>query len=116
MLVRHVWLKKPGVAKLNVNILCRDVAKRKQTTVRPVCPACAERAQAPSFIWPENSLQDVVQAKPRDADDHVAWLVQHGRHEKALEAVEKGGARQEVLEEVSEMCLLLGSFRGDGCC
>ena len=45
-------------------------------------------------------MQDVVQAKPRDTDDHVAWLVQHGRHEKALEAVEKGGARQEVLEEV----------------
>lgn len=57
-------------------------------------------------------MQDVVQAKPRDADDHVAWLVQHGRHEKALEVVEKGGARQEVLEEVSGMHLFLRSFRG----
>ena len=57
-----------------------------------------------------NPLQDVVQAKPRDADDHVAWLVQHGRHEKALEAVEKGGARQEVLEEVRGRTLMLGPF------
>ncbi|XP_073270278.1 vacuolar protein sorting-associated protein 41 homolog isoform X2 [Primulina huaijiensis] len=46
------------------------------------------------------SPKDVVIAKPRDAEDHIAWLVQHGWHEKALEAVEASQARSELLDEV----------------
>ncbi|XP_028075508.1 vacuolar protein sorting-associated protein 41 homolog isoform X1 [Camellia sinensis] len=36
------------------------------------------------------SPKDVVIAKPRDAEDHISWLLQHGWHEKALAAVEAG--------------------------
>ncbi|KAL0460607.1 UNVERIFIED_CONTAM: Vacuolar protein sorting-associated protein 41 [Sesamum latifolium] len=36
------------------------------------------------------SPKDVVIAKPRDTEDHIAWLLQHGYHEKALAAVEAG--------------------------
>jgi hypothetical protein len=38
--------------------------------------------------------------KNRDAEDHIAWLVQHGWHEKALAAVEAGQGRTELLDEV----------------
>ncbi|KAL0436968.1 UNVERIFIED_CONTAM: Vacuolar protein sorting-associated protein 41 [Sesamum radiatum] len=46
------------------------------------------------------SPKDVVIAKPRDTEDHIAWLLQHGYHEKALEAVEAGQGRSELLDEV----------------
>ncbi|XP_062171764.1 vacuolar protein sorting-associated protein 41 homolog [Alnus glutinosa] len=46
------------------------------------------------------SPKDVVIAKPRDAEDHIAWLLQHGWHEKALAAVEAGQGRSELLDEV----------------
>lgn len=46
------------------------------------------------------SPKDVIIAKPRDAEDHIAWLLQHGRHEKALAAVEAGQGRSELIEEV----------------
>jgi hypothetical protein len=39
----------------------------------------------------------------RDTEDHIAWLLQHGWHEKALAAVEAGQAgqgRTELLNEV----------------
>lgn len=36
----------------------------------------------------------------RDAEDHIAWLLEHGCHEKALEAVEAGQGRSELLDEV----------------
>lgn len=36
----------------------------------------------------------------RDAEDHIVWLLKHGRHEKALAAVEAGQARSELLDEV----------------
>lgn len=36
----------------------------------------------------------------RDAEDHVAWLLQHGWYEKALEAVEAGNGRKELFDEV----------------
>lgn len=36
----------------------------------------------------------------RDAEDHIAWLLEHGWHEKALEAVEAGQGRSELLDEV----------------
>lgn len=36
----------------------------------------------------------------RDAEDHIAWLLQHGAHEKALAAVEAGQGRSELLDEV----------------
>ncbi|XP_039063504.1 vacuolar protein sorting-associated protein 41 homolog [Hibiscus syriacus] len=35
-----------------------------------------------------------------DAKDHIAWLLQHGCHEKALAAVEAGQGRSELLDEV----------------
>jgi vacuolar protein sorting-associated protein 41 len=37
----------------------------------------------------------------RDAEDHIAWLLQHGCHEKALAAVEAGQGRTELLDEVN---------------
>ncbi|KAE8691820.1 Vacuolar protein sorting-associated protein 41-like protein [Hibiscus syriacus] len=46
------------------------------------------------------SPKDVVIAKPRDAEDHIAWLLQHGCHEKALAAVEAGQGRSKLLDEV----------------
>ncbi|KAK7814504.1 vacuolar protein sorting-associated protein 41 like protein, partial [Quercus suber] len=46
------------------------------------------------------SPKDVVIAKPRDAEDHIAWLLQHGWHEKALAAVEAGQGRSELLDEL----------------
>ncbi|OVA17911.1 Clathrin [Macleaya cordata] len=46
------------------------------------------------------SPKDVVIAKPRDAEDHISWLLQHGWHEKALAAVEAGQGRTELLDEV----------------
>ncbi|KAK1320882.1 hypothetical protein QJS10_CPA03g02564 [Acorus calamus] len=46
------------------------------------------------------SPKDVVIARPRDAEDHINWLVQHGWHEKALAAVEAGQGRTELLDEV----------------
>ncbi|KAG6384409.1 hypothetical protein SASPL_155776 [Salvia splendens] len=35
----------------------------------------------------------------RDTEDHISWLLQHGRHEKALAAVEAGQGRSELHEE-----------------
>ncbi|KAL9272324.1 Vacuolar protein sorting-associated protein 41-like protein [Drosera capensis] len=46
------------------------------------------------------SPKDVVIAKPRDTEDHINWLLQHGWHEKALAAVEAGQGRSELREEV----------------
>ncbi|KAG6679003.1 hypothetical protein I3842_14G108900 [Carya illinoinensis] len=51
------------------------------------------------------SPKDVVIAKPRDAEDHIAWLLQHGWHEKALAAVEAGQGRSELLDEVGSRYL-----------
>ncbi|XP_024396785.1 vacuolar protein sorting-associated protein 41 homolog [Physcomitrium patens] len=51
------------------------------------------------------SPKDVVLARPRDADDHVKWLLQHGYYEKALAAVEEGNAKAELLEEVGSRYL-----------
>ncbi|CAH1452513.1 unnamed protein product [Lactuca virosa] len=51
------------------------------------------------------SPKDVVIAKPRDAEDHINWLLQHGWHEKALEAVEAGQGRSELLDEVGSRYL-----------
>ena len=42
----------------------------------------------------------------RDAEDHIAWLLQHGWHEKALAAVEAGQGRSELLDEVLKFVLL----------
>lgn len=46
------------------------------------------------------SPKDVVIAKPRDAEDHINWLLQHGFHEKALAAVEAGEGRNELIDKV----------------
>ncbi|XP_051120523.1 vacuolar protein sorting-associated protein 41 homolog [Andrographis paniculata] len=51
------------------------------------------------------SPKDVVIAKPRDAEDHISWLLEHGCHEKALEAVEAGQGRSELLDEVGSTYL-----------
>ncbi|KAL4011310.1 hypothetical protein IC575_028364 [Cucumis melo] len=51
------------------------------------------------------SPKDIVIAKPRDAEDHIAWLLEHGWHEKALEAVEAGQGRSELLDEVGSKYL-----------
>ncbi|XAR60055.1 hypothetical protein NMG60_11033287 [Bertholletia excelsa] len=51
------------------------------------------------------SPKDVVIAKPRDAEDHISWLLQHGWHEKALAAVEAGQGRSELLDEVGSKYL-----------
>jgi hypothetical protein len=40
----------------------------------------------------------------RDTEDHIAWLLQHGWHEKALAAVEAGQGRSELLDEVLSLC------------
>nr|GEU46398.1 copia protein [Tanacetum cinerariifolium] len=45
------------------------------------------------------SPRDVVIAKPRDAEDHINWLLQHGWHEKALASIEAGQGRSELLDE-----------------
>ncbi|XP_061345356.1 vacuolar protein sorting-associated protein 41 homolog isoform X2 [Gastrolobium bilobum] len=51
------------------------------------------------------SPKDVIIAKPRDAEDHIAWLLQHGWHEKALAVVESGQGRSELLDEVGSRYL-----------
>ncbi|KAF3455143.1 hypothetical protein FNV43_RR05591 [Rhamnella rubrinervis] len=51
------------------------------------------------------SPKDAVIAKPRDAEDHISWLLQHGWHEKALAAVEAGQGRSELLDEVGSRYL-----------
>ncbi|KAF0912218.1 hypothetical protein E2562_013172 [Oryza meyeriana var. granulata] len=51
------------------------------------------------------SPKDIVVAKPRDAEDHISWLLQHGWHEKALAAVEAGQGRTELLDEVGSRYL-----------
>ncbi|KAH6814682.1 vacuolar protein sorting 41 [Perilla frutescens var. frutescens] len=51
------------------------------------------------------SRKDVVIAKPRDTEDHISWLLQHGWHEKALAAVETGHGRSELIDEVGSRYL-----------
>ncbi|XP_074573992.1 vacuolar protein sorting-associated protein 41 homolog [Curcuma longa] len=51
------------------------------------------------------SPKDVVIARPRDAEDHISWLLQHGWHEKALAAVEAGQGPTELLDEVGSRYL-----------
>lgn len=43
----------------------------------------------------------------RDAEDHINWLLQHGWHEKALEAVEANQGQSELLDEVFNLNLVL---------
>lgn len=53
----------------------------------------------------------------RDAEDHIAWLLQHGWHEKALAAVEAGQGRSELLDEVVQFSFLVIMFKSvDVCC
>eukprot|EP00899_Mesostigma_viride_P008015 jgi/Mesvir1/17214/Mv07628-RA.1 len=50
------------------------------------------------------SPKDLVVAKPRDADDHIAWLLEHKKFEQALEAAEdcdmSAGLQEATLQEV----------------
>lgn len=45
----------------------------------------------------------------RDAEDHIAWLLQHNWHEKALAAVESGQGRSELLDEVLIFFIIIQS-------
>ncbi|WOG95927.1 hypothetical protein DCAR_0415256 [Daucus carota subsp. sativus] len=51
------------------------------------------------------SPKDVIIAKPRDAEDHISWLLQHGWHGKALEAVEAGKGSIQLLDKVGSKYL-----------
>ncbi|KAK1383079.1 Vacuolar protein sorting-associated protein 41-like [Heracleum sosnowskyi] len=51
------------------------------------------------------SPKDVVIAKPRDAEDHISWLLEHGCHEKALAAIETVKGRSELIDEVGSRYL-----------
>ncbi|XP_074358224.1 vacuolar protein sorting-associated protein 41 homolog isoform X2 [Apium graveolens] len=51
------------------------------------------------------SPKDVIIAKPRDAEDHISWLLEHGCHKKALEAVEAGKGQSELIDEVGSRYL-----------
>ncbi|KAK8683394.1 hypothetical protein V6N13_039455 [Hibiscus sabdariffa] len=69
------------------------------------CYAGGQWAAGDEPIYYIVSPKDVVIAKPRDAEDHIAWLLQHGCHEKALAAVEAGQGRSELLDEVGSRYL-----------
>lgn len=43
----------------------------------------------------------------RDAEDHIAWLLEHGWHEKALAAVEAEKGHSELLDEVLLLSLTI---------
>lgn len=43
----------------------------------------------------------------RDTEDHIAWLLQHGWHEKALAVVESGQGRSELVDEVLNFKFIL---------
>ncbi|KAJ6837104.1 vacuolar protein sorting-associated protein 41-like protein isoform X2 [Iris pallida] len=51
------------------------------------------------------SPKDIVIARPRDAEDHISWLLEHGSHAKALAAVEEGKGPTELLDEVGSRYL-----------
>lgn len=51
------------------------------------------------------SPKDIVIAKPRDTEDHINWLLEHGRYDKALAEVEATQGRKELFEEVGSRYL-----------
>ncbi|XP_074350636.1 vacuolar protein sorting-associated protein 41 homolog isoform X2 [Apium graveolens] len=51
------------------------------------------------------SPKDIIIAKPRDAEDHISWLLEHGWHGKALAAVEAGKGSMRLLDEVGSKYL-----------
>ncbi|KNA17401.1 hypothetical protein SOVF_080170 [Spinacia oleracea] len=51
------------------------------------------------------SPKDIVIAKPRDAEDHINWLLEHGWYDKALAEVEVTQGRKELFEEVGSRYL-----------
>ncbi|CAO2813254.1 unnamed protein product [Amaranthus hypochondriacus] len=61
------------------------------------------------------SPKDIVIAKPRDAEDHINWLLEHGWYDKALAEVEATQGRKELFEEVGSRYLehLLAEKRYD---
>ncbi|KAL2623253.1 hypothetical protein R1flu_003458 [Riccia fluitans] len=74
----------------------------------PYSGSCNSEGQWPAGDEPLYyvvSPKDVVIARPRDAEDHISWLLNHGQHEKALAAVEAGKARPELMEEVGSRYL-----------
>ncbi|XP_057247651.1 vacuolar protein sorting-associated protein 41 homolog isoform X2 [Beta vulgaris subsp. vulgaris] len=51
------------------------------------------------------SPKDIVIAKPRDAEDHINWLLEHGWYDKALVELEATQGRKELFEEVGSRYL-----------
>ncbi|GAA94488.1 uncharacterized protein L969DRAFT_83952 [Mixia osmundae IAM 14324] len=44
------------------------------------------------------SPQDLIVAEPRDASDHIVWLLDHSRYEEALRALEQSGVELEAFD------------------
>lgn len=59
--------------------------------------------------------KEIVIAKPRDVEDHINWLLEHGWYDKALAEVEATQGRKELFEEVGSRYLdhLLAEKRYD---
>ncbi|KAK9689968.1 hypothetical protein RND81_09G094900 [Saponaria officinalis] len=51
------------------------------------------------------SPKDIVIAKPRDSEDHINWLLEHGQYDKAVAEVEATHGRKELFEEVGSRYL-----------
>ena len=48
--------------------------------------------------------QDVVVGRPRDGDDRVAWLLEHGRYDKALAVCESTRGLKPATHEKVASC------------
>jgi hypothetical protein len=67
---------------------------------------CSDYSLVPSIV--DDALyvvapNDLIVARPRDASDHVAWLIEHQRYEEALGAVEKLGVEGRGAFDVLEI-------------
>lgn len=67
---------------------------------------CSDYALVPSVV--DNAFYvvaptDLVVARPRDASDHVAWLIEHQRYRDALKAVERLGVEGRGAFDVLEI-------------
>ncbi|KAH9618528.1 hypothetical protein KSS87_018147 [Heliosperma pusillum] len=51
------------------------------------------------------SPKDIVIAKPRDTEDHINWLLEHGWFDKAVTEIEVTHGRKELFEEVASRYL-----------
>lgn len=58
-------------------------------------PATSPAHSADPSVFYVVTPKDIVAARPRDAADHVTWLVEHEQYAEALQAVEEAGLSQE---------------------